>query len=220
MERVVEPELMDEAEQALAYAQADFSEPNAAFAELVAGAVPQGAHRVVDLGCGSADIPVRLARAFAAWKIDAVDGAEAMLAHGRRLVDREGLGSRISLTRALLPDLPLPAHAYDLVISNSLLHHLHEPRVMWQSVRRLAKPTAYVIVMDLFRPDSETEVKHLVDTYAGDAPDVLKRDFEASLRAAFTVEEVKQQLAAAALGGLSVRATSDRHLVVSGDLSR
>ncbi|MCB9589595.1 MAG: class I SAM-dependent methyltransferase [Polyangiaceae bacterium] len=220
MERVVEPELMDEAEQALAYAQADFSEPNAAFAELVAGAVPQGAHRVVDLGCGPADIPVRLARAFTAWKIDAVDGAEAMLAHGRRLVDREGLGSRISLTRALLPDLPLPAHAYDLVISNSLLHHLHEPRVMWQSVRRLAKPTAYVIVMDLFRPDSETEVKHLVDTYAGDAPDVLKRDFEASLRAAFTVEEVKQQLAAAALGGLSVRATSDRHLVVSGDLSR
>ncbi|MGE0327589.1 MAG: class I SAM-dependent methyltransferase, partial [Polyangiaceae bacterium] len=124
MQRVVEPELMDEAEQALAYAQADFSEPNAAFAELVARAVldgaqgRQGPRRVVDLGCGPADIPVRLAKKFTAWKIDAVDGAEAMLAHGRRLVDHEGLGSRVSLTRALLPDLPLHAHAYDVVISN------------------------------------------------------------------------------------------------------
>ncbi|MCA9629016.1 MAG: methyltransferase domain-containing protein [Myxococcales bacterium] len=218
MQRVVEPELMDEAEQALAYAQADFSEPNSAFADLVAETLSHPALRVVDLGCGPADIPVRLALKFAGWKIDAVDGAEAMLAHGRRLVDRHGLGSRVSLTRALLPDLPLASHAYDLVISNSLLHHLHQPRVMWQSVRKLGRPGARVIVMDLLRPASLTDAQRLVALYAGDAPEVLRRDFEASLRAAFTLDEVREQLARAGLADFEVRASSDRHLVVSGQL--
>ena len=63
--RTPEPELMDEAEQARAYAEADFDEPNAAFIERVeavleAHPVPAEA-RVVDLGCGPADIAVRLA---------------------------------------------------------------------------------------------------------------------------------------------------------------
>lgn len=218
MQRVVEPELMDEAEQALAYAQADFSEPNAAFADLVARVAGGEARRVVDLGCGPADIPVRLALKFAAWKIDAIDGAEAMLAHGRRLVNEHGLGSRVSLTRALLPDLPLDSHAYDLVISNSLLHHLHQPRVLWQSVRKLGRPGARVVVMDLSRPAGDAEVRRLVALYAADAPEVLRRDFEASLRAAFTLEEVKQQLAEAGLSALAVAATSDRHLAVTGQL--
>ncbi len=218
MERVVEPELMDEAEQAQAYAQADFSEPNAAFADLVADVVQEETARVVDLGCGPADIPVRLALRFTAWKIDGVDGAEAMLAHGRRLVERHGLVDRVSLTRGLLPDLPLASHAYDVVMSNSLLHHLHEPRVMWDCVRKLGRPGARVIVMDLVRPGSSAEVERLVGLYAGDAPEVLQRDFEASLRAAFSLEEVGEQLSHAGLSALEVRPTSDRHFVVTGRL--
>ena len=46
-------------------------------------------------------------------------------------------------------------------------------------------------------------------------PPVLKRDFYNSLLAAFEIEEVRAQLAAAGMSGLSVRTVSDRHLLVS-----
>jgi len=72
--------------------------------------------------------------------------------------------------------------------------------------------------MDLARPDSEAQVDALVAAYAGEAPGVLRRDFRNSLCAAFTEEEVRGQLTAAALDSLTVERCSDRHLLVSGRL--
>ena len=77
-------------------------------------------------------------------------------------------------------------------------------------------PGTRVFVADLFRPATVQEASALTETYAGTGPDVLKRDFYHSLLAAFTPEEVEEQLRTAGLTGLSVRTISDRHLVVSG----
>jgi ubiquinone/menaquinone biosynthesis C-methylase UbiE len=220
MERIPEPELMDAPEQAKAYAEADFSEANGLFVELFAellGDGPAGG-RVVDLGCGPADIPLRLAHRFPALGFDLVDGAQAMLDHARRAWAQAGLLDRARLVHARVPDAPLSAATYDAVISNSLLHHLHEPSGLWTLVRRCARPGARVLVMDLRRPvDSKTQ-DALVAAYAADAPPVLRRDFRSSLGAAFTPEEVRAQLEAQGLGGLEVRVVSDRHLAVSGRL--
>ncbi len=70
--------------------------------------------------------------------------------------------------------------------------------------------------MDLVRPESEAELERLVATYAADEPELLQRDFRASLHAAFTAEEVEAQLRDAELDWLDVVVVSDRHLVVSG----
>jgi SAM-dependent methyltransferase len=64
----------------------------------------------------------------------------------------------------------LETGAYDLILSNSLLHHLHEPQVLWRSMRAAAKPGAFVLVMDLMRPASAGWAAALVETYAADAP--------------------------------------------------
>jgi hypothetical protein len=56
-----------------------------------------------------------------------------------------------------------------------------------------------------------------VETYAATEPEVLREDFFASLLAAYTVEEVRAQLAAAGLD-LAVAETSDRHLQAWGRL--
>lgn len=217
MKRTPEPELMDEVEQARAYAEADFSEPNQAFVErLLSRWSPQG--RVVDLGCGPADIPRRLAQCCPALHIDATDGSPAMLELAQRTLDSAGLTARVSLHQGLLQELDLPGGSYTAVLSNSLLHHLHQPELLWRSVRRLAKPGAWVLVMDLMRPASAEAARALVSQYAADAPPVLQRDFLASLHAAFTVEEVRDQLSRAGLCTLEVAATSDRHLVVEGQV--
>jgi SAM-dependent methyltransferase len=215
--RIPEPELMDEAEQARAYSEADFAEAHDRCVALCEDFVGRDGltGTILDLGCGPADVTVRLARRFPRAVLHGVDGAEAMLAHGRARVAREKLADRIRLTRALLPRDAPPLEQYDGVVSNSLLHHLHDPAVLWGAVARHAKPRAPVFVMDLRRPASIDDARRLRDTYAGGEPDVLQRDFYNSLCAAFTPEEVRAQVRQAGLT-LEVLTAGDRHLVARG----
>jgi ubiquinone/menaquinone biosynthesis C-methylase UbiE len=221
MQRVPEPELMDEEDQAKAYAEADFSEPHDHFVSLFRATFPNDtlAGTVLDLGCGSADVTVRFARAFPDCRIDGVDGAEAMLGFGRKAVRSAGLEHRVRLIRAYLPNTTLPLSSYDAVISNSLLHHLADPMVLWEAVARWGKFGAPVFIMDLLRPESEDQLNELVRRYAADAPEVLKRDFSNSLRAAYRPDEIRAQLEAAGLKSFTCNIVSDRHLAVSGRLS-
>lgn len=211
---------MDDAVQAAAYAQGDFAAAHQFLvnqAGRLLGDLPPVA-RVLDLGCGPADVTVRFARAWPGWHIDAVDGAEAMLALARQRVWAEQLQARVRLYRAVLPHDALPGSGYEVILSNSLLHHLHDPQVLWSAVRDVAAPAAAVYVTDLRRPAVEDELRRLTETYGAGGPAVLQRDFAASLRAAFTVPEVRDQLTAAGLAGLDVHALTDRHLAVAGCL--
>lgn len=218
MERIPEPELMNDAEQAAAYAFADFEEPHSRFIELFRETFPDefmtGA--VLDLGCGPGDITIRFARAFPECVVHGVDGAAAMLAHGRNRLAREGLDERVQLIEAYLPGTSLPLSGYAAVISNSLLHHLHDPMVLWHTLKAYAKPGAPVFIMDLLRPASRDQAQLLVDEYAAGEPDILRHDFFHSLLAAYRPDEVTEQLRAAAIDGLTVEQISDRHLLIYG----
>ena len=151
--------------------------------------------------------------------IDAVDGAQSMLDLARDNLARDAeVRHRVHLLCEYLPCPHLAEHGYDVVASNSLLHHLADPAVMWQTVARCARPGGLVVVMDLARPASELAVDALVETYAIDAPEVLRRDFRNSLFAAYTPAEVEDQLQAAGLHSLKVATVSDRHLAVTGRL--
>jgi len=218
MERVPEPELMDEDVQARAYAEANFDEAHSRFIALFQEHFPDLSEgTVLDLGCGPGDITFRFARAHPRMSVHGVDGSDAMLHYGRVLLAEDPkLSRRVQLITGFLPGAALPRSSYDAVISNSLLHHLHDPSVMWDSVRKLAASGAPVYVMDLLRPNSDQEVERLVETYAGGEPEVLRHDFHASLKAAFTVPEVKEQLQKAGLAQLNVKPVSDRHLLVTG----
>ena len=219
MQRVPEPELMDDDAQARAYAEADFEEPNQALLDHFAARFPDFEPRgyVLDLGCGPGDITLRFARAYPGCVVHGVDGSPAMLRLAEQALLRDPeLDGCVEFLLERLPGLDLPQANYDAVISNSLLHHLHEPAGLWQTIVEAAAPEAPVLVMDLIRPDSDAEVADFIARYAADAPEVLRRDFGRSLRAAFTLEEVRGQLEAAGLGQWRVEQVSDRHLLVSG----
>lgn len=206
-------------EQARAYAQANFHEPHSRFIELFRRTFPAwpGKGRVVDLGCGPGDIAMRLARAYPECMIDGLDGAAAMLNIGREILSRDAaLAKRLRLFEVHIPHQRPPHHDYDAVISNSLLHHLHDPHVLWNAVREFAKPTAPVFMIDLMRPGTPDEAQRLTDLYTIGEPEVLRRDFHNSLFAAFTPDEVEQQLSSAGLDQLQVSAISDRHLMIWG----
>ena len=220
MQRTPEPELMDGAEQAQAYAAADFSAGDQALIARLDQLFPAALGlRLVDLGCGPGNISFRLAQRYPAAEVLGVDGAEAMLAPALALLAAQPeLQSRLRFQQSCLPD-PGLAGGFSAVISNSLLHHLHDPAVLWQAVRQLAAPGACVYIKDLRRPPSPEAAVALQQRYLADAPPVLQHDYLASLHAAFTPAEVEQQLQQAGLADqLQVAPLEDRYLEVWGRL--
>jgi ubiquinone/menaquinone biosynthesis C-methylase UbiE len=218
MDRIPEPELMNDPAQALAYARADFEQPHNQFIEHFRAHFPAwpGTGHVLDLGCGPGDICRRFARAFPNTYIHGIDAAPAMLHIGREDLRAAQLDQRVELIKGYLPGALLPREHYDAVISNSLLHHLHDPQALWQSVLRHAVPDAPVFVMDLRRPASRDEAAALVDTYAAGEPEVLRMDFHNSLLAAYRVEEIATQLREAGIDWLHLQAFGDRHIIAYG----
>ncbi len=217
MQRIPEEELMDTAAQARAYADADYSGPHDAFILYFRTRFPEFRKgKVLDLGCGPADITIRFAEAFPEAVMTGLDGAQEMLTIAIDDVHNRGLSSRITLKRCLLPDTSLPSRTFDAVISNSLLHHLRDPSVLWQTVKKSAKTCASVFIMDLMRPEHTDDAEKLVALHASEAPPILRKDFYNSLLAAYRPDEIRVQLALTGFGSLAVEAVSDRHLVVWG----
>jgi 2-polyprenyl-3-methyl-5-hydroxy-6-metoxy-1,4-benzoquinol methylase len=216
MKRTLEPELMDDPEQALVYARADFEKENQGFVDRFREYFPEFTEgHILDLGCGPGDIPVRFARALPFCRITGVDASAPMVRLAEEAVQQAGLSGRITFRCERFQDLTGFSVA-DAAISNSLLHHVPNPLRFWYRLRQLVKPGSPVLVMDLLRPDSLEEAQAIVDRYAAKEPEILRRDFYRSLLAAFTEDEVAAQLAEMNLSRLMVDVPDDRHWVVSG----
>jgi trans-aconitate methyltransferase len=220
MQRILEPELMDSEAQTAAYAQADFTEPNRLFVQrFFARFGADGAgDRAVDLGCGPADITIRFSMMYPACQVTGTDAGPNMLRQAEAAVRAAGAEGRVTLARCRLPGLSELAPPYDAIFSNSLLHHLPDGAILWQAIKALGTPGSRVMVMDLRRLESREAARALVEQYSGGEPEVLKEDFENSLCAAFTPEEIAAQLLIHGLEQLEVSCPSDRHVTVMGKL--
>ena len=218
MKRGLEPELMLDQKQALAYAQADFEDSHSHFVSLFQEAFRNSRVDgcVLDLGCGTCDISIRFAKAHPTCTVHGVDGSPAMLKLGRQEVVACGLEDSITLIEGRIPMIQLARANYDVVISNSLLHHVPEISSIWKFIALWAKHDAPIFMMDLVRPSSEKEVRDLVDLYVSDKASILKKDFSNSLRAAYLPEEIEAELQQLNWKGFKVRQISDRHLIVYG----
>lgn len=216
MDRILEPELMDDPAQAEAYAATDFSTENQEFVERFREYFPDFSQgTVLDLGCGPGDIPIRFAKLYPTCRVIGVDASAPMIQLGEEAVKQAGVADRVTL-RCERYEAVAGARIVDAVISNSLLHHLPHPLQFWQKLRQLVRSGAPVLVMDLLRPESPEAAQAIVDRYAAGAPDILRRDFYNSLLAAFTEDEVTTQLARMNLTRLLIDVPDDRHWVVGG----
>lgn len=218
MKRIPEPDLMDDREQAEAYASTDFSEPHNAFIIYFKKLFPDfNEGEVLDLGCGTADVTIRFAHAFPNTRLTGIDGAQAMLDLGRKAINAKGLSGRITLHKRLIPDKELFSMKFDAVISNSLLHHLNDPSALWDTITQCIKRGKPVFIMDLFRPDSAEIARKLVDIHADGATEILKKDFYNSLLSAYNIKDIHQQLKKSNLQSLNVDTMSDRHMIIWGN---
>lgn len=216
MQRQLEPEYMDTPTEAAAYDAMDHAAVNRQFVDDLLAAVGStaGPLSAIDLGVGTALIPIELCQRDPRFHVVGIDAAESMLQLARRNVTAADLADRITPRRAdakLSASGQRPLERFHVVMSNTLLHHLPEPAVLLDRAIELVSPGGLLFIRDLFRPASETEWKWLVDTYTTTESETAQRMFAESLRAALTIEEVRALVTSRGFKAETVQATSDRH---------
>lgn len=220
--RILEPEVMDTAEEAVDYNTMDHSQVNRVFVDDLLSALDGSRFKndaenakssltVLDVGTGTALIPIELCRRSDRFQLTAVDLARAMLDVARQNVESAGLSDRIALECLDAKGLPYRDEEFDVVMSNSILHHIPEPAACLAEMLRVVSPGGLLFVRDLMRPADSPELERLVTLYAGDANAHQRQMFRDSLHAALTVDEVRTQGVALGVGIKCVQQTSDRH---------
>jgi ubiquinone/menaquinone biosynthesis C-methylase UbiE len=213
MERILEPEVMDTEAEALEYDAMDFLAINTLFAQR---AVELGSRiaQVLDLGTGTARIPILIAQARPEWQIMAIDLAESMLAIARENVVRAKLETQIQLQFMDAKQLPYPSSSFDGVISNSLIHHLPDPLPFFQELKRVLKPQGFLLLRDLLRPSSPAIADAMVTEMGTEYSPHQIQLFRDSLGAAFTLSEIQSLVETVGLADVKVYQSSDRHWTI------
>jgi len=209
--------VMDTAQEAADYDAMDHREPNEAFATDCLQFASFS--RALDVGTGTALIPIAMCRSAPKLEMVGVDLAAQMLELARKNVERTGLSARIGLRKIDAKALPFGDGEFEAVVSNSIVHHIPEPAHALGEMIRVAERV--VFVRDLVRPENEAELKRLVTLHGGEPAATDKAAIEmharqialleASLRASLTVEEVRAMVAPFGVPASSVTQTSDRH---------
>ena len=202
--------MIETAEEAHDYDAMDHSEVNRIF---VSDFLEEWDERnpILDVGAGTAQIPIELCLRRSTARVTAIDLAEEMLRVGRANVERAGLTERIQLERRDAKALPYSAGSFAAVISNSIVHHIPEPAAVLAEMVRVTASGGVLFVRDLLRPSDEKTLQRLVKLYASDANAHQRKMFRDSLQAALTLDEVRSLVAALGFDPATVHQTTDRH---------
>jgi ubiquinone/menaquinone biosynthesis C-methylase UbiE len=208
--RTLEPEVMDSPDEARDYDAIDHAAVNRRFVDDFL-AVWDGSGPVLDVGTGTAQIPIALCQSAPGARVVAVDMAEAMLNVGRINVVRHNLADRIELFREDAKALSFADGSFAAVISNSIVHHIPEPGGVLAEMVRVLRPGGRLFVRDLLRPADEGTLHALVEAYAAGANGHQRQMFADSLRAALSLAELRDLIAALGFDPAAATQTSDRH---------
>jgi SAM-dependent methyltransferase len=232
LERILEPELMDTPAEAIAYDSMDHRAVNERFVDDLLAAIASSKFQVsgftlaesanggdldsrlldvLDLGTGTAQIPILLCRRMARCRVMACDAAASMLDQAQYNLAVEDCAGRIELRHVDAKKLPFHETRFDVVMSNSIVHHIPEPLAVLSEAARVVQPGGLLFFRDLLRPQSEPELDQLVATYAADCDDHQRQMFADSLHAALSFDEIRGLVAALGFDPSTVQPTSDRH---------
>jgi ubiquinone/menaquinone biosynthesis C-methylase UbiE len=218
LSRILEPEVMDSAAEAADYDAMDHAEVNRRFVDDLLAAISNPEFRIqnseldiLDLGTGTALIPIELCKRFQNCRIMAADAAVSMLELARYNVEVNSLTERIELAHVDAKRLPFADGMFDVVMSNSIIHHIPEPIHVLREAVRVTKPGGLLFFRDLLRPNTDAELTRLVATYTPGATANQQRLFAESLHAALSLDEIRDLITSLGFSAGAIQQTSDRH---------
>jgi len=211
--RQPEPEVMDDQGEVEAYAsaaaQAFLDAIDNTLVNQVLAFAPRGL--LLDIGTGPGGIPLKIARRCPEIRVVGVDRSANMIAAARRAAAEQGLRARAWFLIGDACQLGLPAGCFDVVLVNSLLHHLDRPAALFREMARVAKPEGVILLRDLRRPSRLTFPFHVRwhgRYYSG----LMYKLFRDSVRAAYTPAELAGLLRESALAEAEIFLHERTHL--------
>lgn len=234
LQRILEPEVMDSPREATEYNDMDHSIVNQQFVgDLKAhlGTIPDIAKvlsiedpetaddellekvfDVLDVGTGTALIPVELCeQSKGEFRVMAIDMAVSMLDLAVYNIEASGLTQAIQLAQVDAKSMEFDDGLFDIVMSNSIVHHIAEPLACLEQMVRVTRAGGALFVRDLMRPADLATLEQWVTTYAGQETEYSQKLFRDSLHASLSLEEMRQFVQQLGFDGEKVTATSDRH---------
>jgi ubiquinone/menaquinone biosynthesis C-methylase UbiE len=153
---------------------------------------PSGAGWGLDVGTGPAEIPIQLLRRLPSLRIIGVDRSANMLARARQNAAAAGVRGRFFTVRADAHALPFRDGVFSMVLSNSVLHHARDPVALLREMNRVAAPDGALLLRDLRRPSFALLLPWHLWRHGRHYHGTMRRLFDASVRAAYTFDELGQ----------------------------
>jgi ubiquinone/menaquinone biosynthesis C-methylase UbiE len=215
---------MDHADDAADYDAMDHRAVNQLFvadllaAGLLDAAIPylddpsqRGYLPILDLGTGTAQIPILLVQQVPQAQIMAADAALEMLQLARLNIELAAVQDAIQLDQCDAKAMLYQQGMFAVVMSNSIVHHIPEPAIVFAEMVRVCHPDGLLFVRDLLRPETAEQVEQLVQQYAGQEVPHSQQLFRDSLHASLTLQEVRDIVNELGFAPETVQQTSDRH---------
>jgi len=231
MERVPEPELMEEKEQVISYDEADFSEEenkliNQINHYLLRKNISLGEKDlIVDLGCGPGNISEKLAVKWPNTEVIGIDGSKEMILRAEFNKKNSTNWRKFKNLRYIysdIKDIKLDNFALkkgiSLLVSNSLIHHITNLEDFFKTIRNLSSNITVNFHKDLKRPLDEKSALELKAQCSNKYNQILTNDYYASLRASYTFKELKNFTLENDLSSLDVFEEGENYLIVYGNV--
>lgn len=215
--RVPEPEAMEDSGEVDAYSSATaqshldaIDDTFVAHAQLLLKGRERG--RALDIGTGPGQIVIKLGYRLTLWKFIGIDRSATMIEKAREsLATASELAGRVEFRVADGNALDFPDKTFDLVVCNSVLHHIAEPQKLFSEIARVVRPGGAILLRDLRRPSRWGYSYHVWrhgKYYAGE----MRRLFMASVMAAYTEEELQKMVTSSALRDVRVFVHGKTHI--------
>lgn len=121
----------------------------AALDQLIARAELRASHQILDVGCGTGTLAVRVAVRYPGVRVTAVDPDPKALARATKKAARAG--ASVQFERGFADALRYNDGSFDRVFSSMMLHHVHgkeKPKALAE-MRRVLKPGGRLELMDI-----------------------------------------------------------------------
>jgi tRNA (cmo5U34)-methyltransferase len=120
--------------------------------------LPPDPRRVLELGCGTGNLSLRLAKTFPRAELTLVDGSAEMISLVRSRIDesRSDSNSRFAYVEARFEALDLPPGSFDLVVSSISLHHVEDKAALYRRIRGLIPSGGRFCFADQIRGEPES----------------------------------------------------------------
>jgi len=132
--------------------------------------------RILDLGSGSGEMAIELAKRFPEAEVIGLDLSEPLLDIARLFSEREKLQDRVIFENRDIQKLAFPDCSFDVVVSLNTIHTVDDVLMMLNEIERVLAPPGRLVLCDIKRSWVAKFLPHLRCGYTVDEISIILKN--------------------------------------------